>query len=346
MSDTIKNINYNPELFLKENIHKIIPRAAKLERINFSGYKKKAFHSQDRPSGLVVVDYFNIKNNKKRLKIFVKHHPNACKIHDRMSAIYEKLEMAIEKSHMPKPYICDQKQNANFMEYFKGTDLKYNTFINLLLNREHRLKEVFQNIGRWLNSFHQSTRLNKTVEVSNEKQLILNELKSSTFFNEEEKNVIREFLISNINPESDYLFLIKPHNDFSLRNIIHTELNDFIVIDWDAMFHMKFPSEAPIWNDITTFVLNLQSFSRFSPLIKGKDIQLLTDSFIDGYFYHNQEKINREEIDKFLYLFTLKYFLGIIGDRSLPEIYKGKLGHIYIKNLKKHLLEGKIMEEK
>jgi hypothetical protein len=90
----------------------------------------------------------------------------------------------------------------------------------------------------------------------------------------------------------------------------------------------------------------LQSFSRFSPLIKGKDIQLLTDSFIDGYFYHNQEKINREEIDKFLYLFTLKYFLGIIGDRSLPEIYKGKFGHIYIKNLKKHLLEGKIMEEK
>jgi hypothetical protein len=339
----VENIaGYDPVNFLKKHLNLILPQDSHLESIYFPGYVKKAFHSVDRPSGLVIVDYSSPKQAKEKLYLYIKHHRNACGIYNNMSQIYMELEKLGQADHMPRPYLCDKDHDAIYMEYTKGIDIKYITFLYLALNRRIKLRKIFFEIGNWLNSFHQAVPTGEVVEFSEIESNIYKALDGTAFFNETEKQQIRHKIEEKSKTVPTAFSLVRPHNDFALRNIIYLKPDDFVVIDWDAMYHKKFPSEAPIWNDITTLVLNVISLGRFSPIITNSDVQKLADSFMNGYFERDSGSTDRKSLMDQLYIFTLCYYLGIIGDRPLPEIYKGKLGFIYLDRLKKNLLRGTV----
>ena len=342
MPEVVNMTGYTPVEYLKKNLDLILPQNSKIENINFPGYVKKAFHSNDRPSGLVIVDYINHKQAKKKFYVYVKHHRNAWGIFTNMSQIYLKLEEMGQAGHMPRPYLCDQDHEAIFMEYTGGTDLKYTTFLYLALNRRIKLRKIFYEIGKWLKSFHQAVPTGNVVESSVIKNNINKALDGTAYFSQIEKQQIRFNLEKKMISIPSAFSLIRPHNDFALRNIIHMKPDDFVVIDWDAMYHSKFPSEAPIWNDITTLVLSLLSFGRFSPVIGRMEVQNLADSFIKGYFDEESDLIGSKSLNDQLYIFTLCYYLGIIGDRPLPVIYKEKFGFIYLNRMKNNLLNGKV----
>jgi hypothetical protein len=342
MSEFIKSKQYNPINFLKEHLKHLLPNLSSIEDITFPGYEKRAFHSGDRPSGLIEIDYTTQEQERKKFHVFIKHHRNACEIFSSMSTIYEKMKEAGQGSHMPRPYLCDMDNEANYMEYVKGTDLKYTTFLSLALSRRIKLKKMFYGIGKWLHTFHQAVPTGNSVKYSKIQSSIEKNLDRSTFFNETEKQQIRHKLADKITTIPDTFSLVTPHNDFALRNIIHVKPENFVIIDWDAMFHTKFASEAPIWNDITTLIINVLSLSRFSPIVTKKDVQQLADSFLNGYFELETGESDRSGIMDSLYIFTLSFYLGIIGDRPFPEIYKGRIQSIYLERLKKNLVKGKV----
>jgi hypothetical protein len=342
MTEVIKSTRYNPVNYLKKHLSPILPDLSHIDNISFPGYEKRAFHSIDRPSGLIEIDYTTKEQERKKFFVFLKHHRNACEIHNSMSHIYQKLEESGEERHMPRPYLCDETYDANYMEYVKGTDLKYTTFLYLSLSRRIKLKKIFHDIGKWLHAFHQAVPTGNSVKFSEIQSSIEKNLERSSFFNETEKQQIRHKISDKINTVPDTFSLVTPHNDFALRNIIHVKPEHFVVIDWDAMYHTKFPSEAPIWNDITTLIINVLSLSRFSPVVTRKEVQQLADSFLNGYFEMIKDNSDRSGIMDSLYIFTLCYYLGIIGDRPFPEIYTGKLQSIFLERLKKNLLLGKV----
>jgi hypothetical protein len=342
MPEVINTAKYNPVDYLKTYINLILPPNSQINAINFQGYVNRAFHSVDRPSGLVIVDYTSQKHTKEKFYFFIKHHRNACGIFNKMSQIYEKLKELGQASHMPRPYLCDMNHDTIYMQYLKGTDLKYTALGYLALSRGMKLSNMFYNIGIWLHSFHDIVSTGTSVELGEIKDSIERKLESTAFFTETEKRQIRQKLAEKISAVPDTFSLVRPHNDFALRNIMLVKQDDFVVIDWDAMLHPKFAKMAPIWNDITTFVISILSFSRFSPLISRRDVQKLADSFLSGYFEGVTGNLDKASYKVCLYIFTLCYYLGIIGDRSLPEIYKGKIQIIYLESLKKNLLQGKV----
>ena len=342
MPEVLLRAGYSPVDFLKPHLNLILPPNSKIEAINFQGYVNRAFHSVDRPNGLVVVDFTTQKKTREKFYLFVKHHRNACGIFTNMSQIYEKLEESGQASHMPRPYLCDKDHDTIYMEYLKGTDLKYTTFLYLALSRRIKLSKLFYNIGKWLHSFHKAVSTGSSAHLSEITSSIDKKLDGTVFFNDTEKRQIRRKLAGKYNSVPDVFSLVRPHNDFALRNIMLVGQDKFVVIDWDAMLHSKFQTKAPIWNDITTFAISILSLSRFSPLISRKDVQKLTDSFFDGYFEGESGKTDRAGYKESLYIFTLCYYLGIIGDRSMPEIYKGRVQIIYLEYLKNNLLQGKV----
>lgn len=272
--------------------------------------------------------------------MFVKHHLSTSRVFEQLSSIYSRLNALDLEIHIPRPVICDIENNVSYLEYIEGTALSYITFRELILHRNTHINKLLNKIGQWLKHFHDATRLEKSMNLIQVKKNIYTGLESSIHFNQEEKYIIKE-RVSEINPENPFLMMVKPHNDFALRNIIYTQKNSFYVIDWDAMFHDKFRAESPIWNDITSFVINVCSLKRFSPLISGRTLTALIDSFLEGYFSEVDNPPDSMEIKSMLYLYTLKYYLGTFTDRPLVEIYQGNLGFRYIKQLHFDLLSGK-----
>ncbi len=331
---------YDPVNFIEKNINLILPENSILKEITFSGYIKRRFHTNNRPNGIVTIVYQ--KNNKENeIKLFLKQHENAKKVFDHMQSIYQKLDDSQANKHIPKPIICDNKQNANYMECFKGYTLKYTLFHDIALGRKKKITLLFNDIGHWLSIYHKKSKVQSKFKVKKIKKNVQKTLEKSIYFNENEKEKIST-LLNEINFKKKTLSFITPHNDFALRNIICIKSGGFVVIDWDAAFHEKFPTEAPIWHDITSFFINVLSFSRFYPVIRSSTIKELINSFIEGYFRDNT-KFDKEDINHFLYLYSLSYYLGIIGDRPLPEIYKTKLGSKFIKSLHKKFITGSLI---
>lgn len=331
------NEKYNPANFIADNIQEILPENSILKEISFSGYIKRLFQTNNRPNGIVSIIYQK-DQKENEIKLFVKQHQNAKTVFDQMSVNYQNLMPSKANRHIPKPVICDEDQNANYMEYFKGTTLKYTVLRELILNKRKKLYLLFQNIGQWLNEYHHASLATNYTTIDDVKINILKALKDSDYFHENEKKRITEKLHS-ISIADKKMSLVKPHNDFALRNIIYLKSGNFVVIDWDAMFHKKFPSEAPIWNDLTSFFINILSLSRFSPLIKKSDINELINAFTKGYF-RNNDRIGQEDINNFFFLFSLSFYMGIIGDRPIPDIYKTRLGSKFINSLHKKIVNG------
>lgn len=329
---------YNPVKFIRENLSLILPAGSNVGNIEFSGFIKKAFHSADRPSGYITIAY-DIHDRQHQLKLFVKQHQEAPKVFDQMSLIYAGLSAHHLQSHMPRPVICDKAEGVSYMEYIDGTALTYKVIRELLLSRSRRLTPLFKDIGYWLRCYHGTTRLEKSMTLDQVKESVLKGLETTSMFALNEKQILIE-RIKNMHPENTFLVMVKPHNDFAMRNVIYTKESNFKVIDWDAMFHKKFRSESPIWSDITTFLISVSSLRRFSPLISKKVLKTLTDSFLYGYFGEIESPPHIDEINNMLYLYTIKYYLGLIGDRPLRDIYKEKLGTRFIRKLRADLLNG------
>jgi hypothetical protein len=330
---------YDPVPFTRDNVNTFIVGEFEIVSINFPGFLKKQFQSNHRPVGVVEINYTDASDNKRTQKIFIKIHPGASKAFEAMKYVYQKMIYSKSHTRIPQPLLFDNE--VLFTEYIDGVSLKYYVMHQLLFRQNIKpVSELFYRIGEWLNIFHKNLKFEEQISF---KEILLDSkvaLKNTSYFSISEKHSIVS-LIDNMEIETGNLCLdlIRPHNDFSLRNILVDKFMEFHVVDWDAMIHERFPNKATIWNDVSCFVQNTHSFIKFVPFIRKKDIILLTKSFIEGYF-NSEPGIKENEIQKFLWIFALRSYLGLIGDRNLPEIYKKRFGGRYLSRLKISLIAG------
>lgn len=319
--------------------------SSNLVNCRVTNYHKLMFHSGKRPGAAIALTYRDSNNKIHSDHIWAKRIKDPELAFRKMSGVYRRLASSTLNSKMPIPRYFDRKTSIIYTSRVFGNSLAIVTLKNLGLipiRMPKWLCELYFDIGAWLNKYnlvmsnYQKFGLKKII-----KELFAT-LNGFNYFTTNEKKTILRHLVQIENKINGNLYLEStvPHNDFSLRNIIIRKNRQFTIIDWDAMIHGDFPKLAPIWHDLTTFLLSIQSLIRFHPLVSSTKIGTIITSFLEGYFNKAETSI-KDQIEDMFYIFTLRAFTGISSDRPLFQIYRKRLSHRFIKKLKTKLLDDK-----
>jgi hypothetical protein len=333
----LEGIEKNLRCLLKTNTGQIIDR-------KIFHYNKRLFHSGKRPSAAIDIKYHDANNKLISDKIWVKKIDDPEKTFKKMEYVYQKLSITSVSQNMPVPLHFDRKSNLIFISRVFGSSLVMVTLQHL----GHIPKKIpewlmvlYYDIGVWLRRFHLVTATKNIIAFSK----IISEsemaLANSDYFEAHEKEQIQNHL-NRIKSQFDFDLVfesVAPYNDFSLRNIIIGKYHNFTIIDWDAMVHPDFPEVAPIWNDLTTFLLSIQSLIKLYPFTSLKKMGFLMASFLRGYFKEDATSVN-DHINSIFFIFTIRSFVGLSGDRPLYQIYRKRLSYRFIQILKEKLLTG------
>ena len=310
--------------------------------VRAKGFHVALFHSGTRPCTSVTIEYPGPSNRLEKKFIWVKRVQTPQDAFDKMYGAYKQLQPLGLHGHMPTPFCCDSDNDCIYTSRVFGSRLNIITLRHLLRVPKQPatfLCDIYRELGNWLRRFHVCMYTSRSLQFGDVLRKLRTAIANSDCFQASEKEVLQTKLssIGKTIGDNHCLPLTSPHNDFSLRNILSDRHRNFWIVDWDAMVHPKFPREAPIWNDITCFLTNLYSMLRFSPFVSMKRISILKRSFLDGYLGEAEEsaKTHHHEL---MWVFSLGYLVGLIGDRPLYKIYTSRLASRYIPFLKKYLL--------
>jgi len=285
----------------------------------------------------------------KNKKIWVKRLVNSKIAFDEMNWVYKTLQSNNIEAPVPQPYFCDDDYNLIFLNMISGANLKDVVFKHSLLisKSNNNLQAVFHDIGRWLASYNMSTATGNTTTLSEIISAISVELDDNNHFSEDESKLIKKNLdnIGVLPIAKQKLPLVRPHNDFTLRNLFLREDGSFCIIDWDAMVHPQFLYETLGEWDLAALFINLQSMLRFYPVTSKSRIHALCEALLSGYEQENiqfSNVLSRKSIDNLLYVLTVQYYLGLNSDRPMYVIYHRNFGSRYIRKLRKNLIKGTV----
>ncbi len=340
-----QNFSYNPESFIQLEIRKVLPDTAiEVINIDFSGYLQKWFHTGNRPVGFIEITYKDQYEGIKKEKLFIKIHNEAEKAFNSINKLYKEINNEQVINKIPKPIICDYDNNAMFFQYVEGIPLNQYIARRLLYKRSAHTTEIactLKEVGGWLSCFHEATKIRRTTTLSSLTAQITDCLRGKNDLNNNERNILENTLNmhANVLDQNELLAHVQTHKDFNLRNVFIIDNKRFHVIDWDAMVHSEFRNAFSIWVDVTKFTISIKSLTRFRPVLSRKIVNNFLTSFLKGYFGDRYQK-NNKEFNYLLWTFTLLFFIGLIADRSLPDMYTNILGNRFISDLKENLLSG------
>jgi hypothetical protein len=277
--------------------------------------------------------------------LWVKQVENPRAVYEAMSDVFYCLAAAGVEGPVPKPILYEDDFHIVVMEEVIGSSLLKNTIQNLIGRKRGKLDKTYSlyaDIGTWLRKFHDLTWTSKYLFFEEEFALVMNRVETSHLWSDLEKKRIIEKLLSlrTQNLLGGKFRLVRLHNDFTLRNILVDERGVFSVIDWDAMVHPKFEREGWLYSDLATLLINIQSLTRFSPLVRRSHVEVLIENIVRGYFGVEKctsRQAKMKEIDGALYVQALKFFLSMGCDRPLDKIYKDRLGWRYVSKLKRNM---------
>jgi hypothetical protein len=155
---------------------------------------------------------------------------------------------------------------------------------------------------------------------------------------DERKQIIRHIEMAERSANSQAeLALIKIHNDWVLRNILIENTGSFYLVDLDSI---RAPCNSR-WYDVSYFLINLESQLKYWPLINRKSIVALWESFWQGYSEKGlPDALSSNQIRALVYLIKIQYLFGATIRPPLFKVYKNFLGPLYLRNLKKSLVQG------
>jgi len=324
---------------IKTNIREIIP-SGKILAIKVSCYRSK-FHLGTRKLFRVVVKYATNGSSKNKI-LLVKQVYDAFKSFNLHDFVYNGFENIAVPQLFPKVYFIIPEGNYIVMDYIKGKSL-YNLIASRITVGCWRfLLEIFENIGNNLYFFHSLTENQyQPIKLCNVVEKIRMELDNSKLFIREEKNRINNYLkIGEESLDADYTIpAAKGFNDWTVRNFILEKKGGLKLIDVDYIIHPEYPEYDIIWNDISSFLINIEGKIKYSPLITEKKINQLERAFLNGYNNMLKRRYSTKEIHFLYYISVLRFFLGMI-ERPLHAIYQRWPGVRFIKKLRKSLING------
>jgi len=325
---------------VSENLDRLpIDFAAGKPAVRAEGHRTRFFRSPSRASVRVIVE-----SGSAYVRLWVKQTRDAPGAFELMCEVRSRLRESGSAGAVPEPLCFSAVDNLLVMREFRGKPLTLRTLPPVsILSRggiPGSLERLYRNIGSWLATYHSAMAVGGEASFDALLEKLRRALEGDNHFDAAEKRRLGERLAAvdrSLGRERS-LTLTQPHNDFCLRNILVGRGDAFAVVDWDAALHPEFESRAPVWNDITAFVLNIRSLSRFAPFVSSAALSRLAGSFMRGYF--PDKPIDAHKIGLHLWFFSLCYYVGLIGDRPLYRIYAGRHSERFARRLRKNLLLG------
>ncbi len=238
----------------------------------------------------------------------------------------------------PVCYIGDER--LLIMEYAVGGSLKKHVFMQLMLRRIERLRDICFNLGVGLATFHQMSASDEAISF---KELIEETLKASAtskVFGSGEKEAITRNLSSLSRGATEFQMpLATQFNDWTLRNFMFGSDGRICLFDIDSVVQPSGMVRAPVWNDVYVFLSNLEGFSKFSPAVREKHLKYLGKAFFAGYQSICGEIFEDKLFSGAHYLFLVRGFIGL-ATRRTQERFRGRLNRRYLNKLRQRLLVG------
>jgi len=307
--------------------------------------RTRLLRSPSRYSARVIVARRNASGQGDAIHLWVKKTPEAERTFEEMLNVRSRLSERGCDNRVPEALCFDAASRLIVVREFPGRPLTLHTLPRITALSCSRvpasLYRLYRDIGSWLAEYHTAMALSEQIALQDLLHDLEETLDTDSHFNTEEKaRLVHHLAAIRADPtlRDEQLPLTRPHNDFCLRNILTDSVNQFAVVDWDAMVHPEFSPRAPAWNDITAFTLNVESLLRFSPLVSAGAIEALADSFLNGYF--SGPAGTRSGVGAKLWFFSLYYYIGLIGDRPLHRIYTGWPAVRFARRLRARLLQG------
>jgi hypothetical protein len=259
------------------------------------------------------------------------------KIH---TTVYEKLGK--NQQFLPKPYFYTKWNQTSVigMELINGASLRNMVLRKVMSRRTGVLEETFFKIGRGMRVFHDSSAASGTQLVA-ELAATAHRVTAATEYltDDERKTIIQHVQIAerDADPQTE-LPLIKIHNDWVLRNILIRDSSSFYVVDLDSM---RAPNNSR-WYDVSYFLINVESQLKYWPIINKKSMADLWQSFWLGYLEKGSpDALSSHQIRSLIYLIKVRYLFGATIRPPLFKIYNNCLGPVYLRHLKKSIMQGK-----
>lgn len=275
-------------------------------------------------------------------ELIVKQVNDSKKSYEEHKSFFLKFETQEIPQLLPKPYFFLLPNNYVVMDYIKGETLSNIFFSKLITRSAKSLNAIFRSLGGYLSVFHGFTnRSIRPVQLDRIVKEIMDKLRKSYLFSSTEKSAICQYLYRGIESlGSDYLITrAKVYNDWTIRNFLIDKKGRYKLVDIDAMVHPDFPEYDIVWNDISFFLINLESKTKYSPIIEKNKIQELETNFLSGYNEKLDEKHSSKEVNFLHYIGVLRFYLGMI-ERNLMEVYSKWPGFRFTKELKKSIIKG------
>ena len=286
-----------------------------------------------------------IKSNDSKEHFWIKTVKKGFKAFKYLNELHTKLKIKDSESLMPRPIYGSDDLGIMITEIFEGRKLITISYLySSVFSNEQSLRyltKIYYNLGMALSSFQNSMLVDREgVNLSEIIEETKNELGFSNLFSVNEKKQIKSYLDFYDHNMSFKVPLTVNHNDITLRNILFNE-SDLKIVDWDAMLHTGFRNPGLCLNEFMALYINIMSLTKLSPLINSNKIKYLLSNLLKGYLINSSYlnfKNKKEIMEELVFLFGLRFYLGIDIDRPLEKIYNGFLSQRFIKKFKLFLI--------
>jgi len=328
------------ESLIRTNLEKVVDFDHIL-KMKFRRFKR-TFHLGSRKVFHATI-YYTMDDAFFTKELIVKQVHDSKKSYEEHKSLFHKFETMKMPQLLPKPLFFLLSNNYVAMDYIKGETLSNLVYSKLITRSAKSLDAIIERLGSYLSIFHGFTNKSiKPVQLSKVTKEIIEKLKKSDLFSSIEKTVIFKHLHRGIESLGhDYLITrARIFNDWTIRNFLIDEKNHIKLVDIDAMVHPDFPEYDIVWNDISSFLLNLESKTKYSPIITKNKIHELESKFLNGYNEKLDDKYSSEEMNCLHYIGVVRFYLGMI-ERNIEKIFWRWPGYRFINKLKKSLINGK-----
>lgn len=272
-----------------------------------------------------VKDEFYVKD------VFREHHQLAERYHSQnMRAI------------VPEPYFFIEDGNYLAMGYVRGSSLLKTVLRSLLTRSSASFRDTFTELGSSLAGFHGMYLGDRDpVTFDGLIQETLPLLEDSTNLSDEMRKTLKGHLkrVAEGPWGERPVPISRNYNDWTMRNFLIDDEGTLTLLDTDAMTHPHFNEYNLIWNDVVTFIMNLESQTRYSPLIRRKDIRTLENCFLQGYLAGSAGKVADGEIDDLLFVAAIRIYLS--RTRPFRNKFAGRLSKRFLREFETALLNGR-----
>ena len=242
---------------------------------------------------------------------------------------------------VPEPYFCVEKENLLAMSYERGTSLLKKVLRSLVFRRSSSCRDTFTELGTSLATFHELGQGEKGPEplrsiIEDAREL----LKDADHLPGKDRQAIEDHLqgVAEGSTGDTLVPISRNYNDWTMRNFLIDDSGTLTLLDTDAMTHPHFSRYDMIWNDVMTFIMNLESQTRYSPLVGRSDICSLKDLFLEGYLTGFGKVGSQKRINDLLYVAALRIYLS--RTRPFRNKFSGRVSGRYLREFETSLLRG------